>query len=336
MARITYIIARVFTMDYKNMFKTVGNIHRKAGRNRIKLFIDMVKCGFKYGAGYLDYELFAFYDLTPAQRATYVTRSTNNAVVRICNNSDYYPVFIDKTKFNTTYAAFLGRDWVDFRDISREDFAEFIEGKTAVIIKPLDETCGRGIEKITVNEYGSAGEIYDYIKTTNTGLVEDYIIQHADIARINPYSVNTMRIMTVLKDGEAHILYCSIRIGNGGQVVDNLNSGGMASPIDIETGTILFPGYDKEGKLYQTHPMTGVRIEGTVIPFWKEAVDMCKKAALVTPQIGYCGWDVAITEQGPILIEANHIPGHDIFQLPAHTPNKIGMLPRYREFIHGI
>lgn len=51
------------------------------------------------------------------------------------------------------------------------------------------------------------------------------------------------------------------------------------------------------------------------------------------PQLGYIGWDIAVSETGPQLIEGNEFPGHDILQMPPHVPDKIGMLPRFRQFL---
>ena len=102
-----YIVRRIAGMDYKNMLKTVGSVHQISGKNRVGLFFDVIRCGLKYGAGYKDYELFEFYNMTPAQRATYVTRTVNNSVVARCNNRDYYHCFNDKTEFNTLFKDFI-------------------------------------------------------------------------------------------------------------------------------------------------------------------------------------------------------------------------------------
>ena len=64
---------------------------------------------------------------------------------------------------------------------------------------------------------------------------------------------------------------------------------------------------------------------------------MVKKAALQIPELGYIAWDVAITETSPLLIEANHFPGHDIYQFQVHLgPDKIGLLPRFEKAIAGL
>ena len=60
------------------------------------------------------------------------------------------------------------------------------------------------------------------------------------------------------------------------------------------------------------------------------ALAMVRKAATEVPQMGYIGWDVAFSVNGPLLIEGNDFPGHDIYQLPEHTPDKLGMMPKFR------
>ena len=334
MRKLKYIIARIFGMDYKSMFQTVGRIHKKTGRNRIFLFFDMVACGFRYGAGYKDYELFAFYDLTRQQRATYITRTINNAIIRACNNREYYHIFDNKVEFNQVFAKYLKRDWLDMRSASLEDLKTFLSGKAAIIAKPVDATCGEGVQKFTEKDFADLEAFYAKLKAdVSAQLLEDYVVQHPELSALYPYSVNTLRIMTLLKDGTAHIIYSSIRIGNGGKVVDNINNGGMATQVNLETGELMYAAYDKDGNLYETHPMTGHPIKGFVVPYWKEAVALCQEAAQVVPQIRYCGWDVAITPEGPVFIEGNHMPGHDIFQLPPQTPDKIGMLPKYKAIL---
>ena len=60
------------------------------------------------------------------------------------------------------------------------------------------------------------------------------------------------------------------------------------------------------------------------LPYWKETLWMLEKAAAQIPQLGYVGWDVAITPDKPILIEGNTTPGYRYYQIPAHMENKCG------------
>ena len=336
MKRLVYIIKRIFKMDFKNMFATVNYIHKKTGKSSIWLFFDMIKCGLKYGAGYKDYKLAEFYNLTDPQRATYVTRGINNSIVSLLNNREYYHIFEDKTEFNTVFKDFINRKWINMATASFEEFQEFMKDLKVVISKPLDATCGQGVMKLSKDDFESTKDLYDFLRKNNSGLAEECVVQHEALSEIYPHSVNTYRIVTVLSEGKPNLVYAFIRIGNGGRFVDNINSGGMAAPINIETGVIQYAAFDKDSIYYETHPETACMIKGYALPFWKESLDLVLKAATIVPQMGYVGWDVAVTKDGPLIIEGNHFPGHDILQMPPHVPDKIGMLPTFKKYIPNL
>ena len=65
MSQVNYLMGRLLRMNYRSMFATVGKLHQKTGKSRLWLFGDMVICGLRYGAGYRDYMLCEFYNLTP-------------------------------------------------------------------------------------------------------------------------------------------------------------------------------------------------------------------------------------------------------------------------------
>ena len=64
-----------------------------------------------------------------------------------------------------------------------------------------------------------------------------------------------------------------------------------------------------------------------------EVIAMVERAGQVVPQVGVVGWDVCVTDNGPLLIEGNDYPGHDIYQLPPHRTNGIGVLPKFQKAI---
>lgn len=330
---VGYLMGRIANMDVKNMFHTIDVVHERSGKNRAWIFFDMLHCGIKYGAGYSDYKLAEFYNLNSSQRATYITRGSNNRLVKLLNKKEDYYLVEDKRRFNELFEDLIHRRWLNMDTASEEQFAEFMGNSSVVIAKPSDATCGKGIEKLKKSDFSSLHEMYIHLKDSDAGLIEDCIVQHEDIAKLYPLSVNTLRIVTVLTEGQAHLIYAFIRIGNDGHFVDNFNSGGMVAPIDIEKGIIQYAAFDKQSRYYNTHPYTGASIAGSAIPFWRESVDLCLKAAKRIPTLGYIGWDVAVTERGPLLIEANQFPGHDILQMPPHVPDKIGMLPQFKKYV---
>ncbi len=335
MPNLKYILRRVAGMDYKQMVEVAKTIHQRTGKNTLGILMDMVRCGFRYQAGYMDYLVFEMYTLNDAQRKTYITRGKNNEYVRRLNPQENWHLVEDKIEFLKRFDGYHGREWLDLRECSREAFQEFCKRHPKFVAKPLSGTCGRGVEFFEVSEDTTIYGLYDMLKAGQQYLVEEYLVQHPDVSRIYPLSVNTLRLVTILSHGQAHLVFSSMRIGNGKQV-DNLNSGGMAVIVDMETGKISAPGADKDGKAYYTHPMTGVELVGCQIPYYREAVEMVKKAACSIPELGYLGWDVAITEKGPVLIEANHFPGHDIYQFQVHLgPDKIGLAPRFDAALKG-
>ena len=336
MNKLKFLFNCVIHMDYAELFRTVGKVHKITGKNRIGIMIDVVRCGIRYGAGFNDYLLCEFYNLTDAQRATYITRSVNNQLVSILNNRDYYHFFDNKAEFYSTFSKYIGRQWLDFSKASREDFAKFMENRDTIMVKPGSESGGKGVEKLSKKDFSSLDAMYDQLKSDGIGVVEDVLQQHEEMNRMNPSSINTLRIVTILNETGPHIVYAHIRIGNSDRPVDNLHSGGMFAPIDLDRGVIQYPAYDKARHTYQEHPRTHTTIQGFAIPYWEEAKAMCLEASQIVPQMRYVGWDVAITPTGPVFVEGNNLPGYDILQMPPHTPDKIGMLPRFQEFVKGI
>ena len=158
------------------------------------------------------------------------------------------------------------------------------------------------------------------------------MIQHPEMARMCPTSVNTVRIATMLGDKQEGIVYAFLRIGNG-KVMDNVDCGGMAARVDLASGQLLTVGADKQGNTFEKHPITGTSIIGFQVPYFEEAKQMCLEAMHVVPQVRFVAWDVAITPDGPRFIEGNSFPSHAVPQFAAHYPDGIGILPEFRKFL---
>ncbi|MCL2811582.1 MAG: hypothetical protein FWD25_06810 [Clostridia bacterium] len=332
MGKLRYFIRRLRKMDFRAMLRTANQLRHIAGKTRLWLLADMARCGLRYGAGYVDYKIAEFYRLSAEQRATQITRGVSNAIVARMNDKAYWHFFDNKAEFNTLFAAQVNRDWIDLTQSDAGQFAAFLRGKGPVICKPIEGSSGQGIQKVEPQAFGDAAMLRARLLGEGIGIVEECVVQHPALAALCPTSVNTIRIATLLGDKKEGIVYAYLRIGNG-SVMDNVDCGGFASPIDLASGALCGVGADKQGNAHEFHPMTGTRIPGTVIPFWKEAAEMCLAASKVIPQVRFVAWDVAITAQGPVFIEGNSFPSHAIPQFAAHFPDGIGILPRFEEFI---
>ena len=328
---LTYAIKRVFKMNLSRVKDDVARVSKKSGKSRLYVFFDMLYCGVRYGAGPLDYDLFEFYNLNRAQRKTYVTRGVNNALVKKFNNRSMWHIFDNKNEFNSIFADYINREWLFTENLTKDNFLKFAEGKNGFIYKPKDGTCGRGIEKVLFDK--PLDEIYNELMKKPVGIIEEIVIQNSKISDVYPLAINTVRVVTINDGKSVTPVFAFWRIGNNGKFVDNLNSGGMAAIVNIDDGSITLPAADKDGITYEKHPYTDKSIVGFNIPMWDKVIETVSGAAKIIPEVGYVGWDIAFSEDSIQIIEGNCFPGHDILQLPAYTPDKIGLKPRVDKFL---
>lgn len=138
-------------------------------------------------------------------------------------------------------------------------------------------------------------------------LLQDVITQHPKVSELHPDSVNTIRLITFNNKGKVEIFCSALRIGVKGRSVDNWNAGGMVVGIDTETGRLRKTGYFKPGLggRVDKHPDTGVVLDGFPLPFFQEGVKMVCDLHGYLYGIHSVGWDIAITPDGPIIIEGN-------------------------------
>ena len=329
-----YIFRIISHASLGKMKEAINTVHERSGKSKVKIFFDMLHCTRKYGAGYYDYQIFAFYNLTEKQRATYVTRLISKKFNTFMNNYEYAHFLENKDEFNKLYKKYIGRDFLQFREANKEEVRAFCEKHPVLFCKMQDLECGHGCERIRVADYESFDKLYAYLKEKHFCILEENMEQHPAVKKLYPNAVNSMRFITVLdKDGEPHLLYIVQKMGLGGSIIDN---NCLFTPVDPETGEMKYPAHSGDtlkGIIYTEHPDTHVKIQGYKIPFVKEAVQMVLEAAKVTPQIRYVGWDVATTPNGPAIIEGNTYCAHDFWQLPPHTPDGIGMLPTIKKYV---
>lgn len=320
-------LLKVFRISsFKTLFMIADKISKD--KNKIKLFviIDMIYCGIRYGTAFYDYQEFEFYNLNSKQRKTYLTRGINNKIVRTYNNKEYWYIFNDKFIFNEKFKEFINRETINLNSATLDDFAEFVKNKDKIIAKPNCGEGGKGIKLIKINK--NIKKTYNDLIKENICLIEEVISQHKDLNKLYDKSVNSLRMFTFNDGKKAHFLQAILKLGNGG-FVDNFSSGGMYCFAD-KNGKIITPAIDQADNIYEKHPTSGEGILGFNIPYFKEAIELVKKASFVVKEVGYIGWDVAITDKGPVLIEGNCYPG--VFQIkPSFSKDKIGLLPSYEK-----
>ena len=275
------------------------------------------------------YAIYKFWELTPEEQKTYFSKGDADRLRDIYNkNSTILKVFMNKDLFCKNFEEFLGRPWMSTANMQFEEFRAKFAPVGKLIYKPLSSSGGRGIEVFSFND-DTIESVYHTLRSMPRGIIEGYVIQHPEMKKLSLNSVNTIRIVTIqtfddipgVEKGKIHFVYGGVRMGHGNSHVDNLHSGGMIACINIDTGVVETDAVDFANRVYERHPDTGIQIKGFQIPYFKELRQLIEKAGSGIP--GYLGWDIAITETGPIIIELNTHPGADGLQTP-FVPQKVG------------
>jgi len=148
-------------------------------------------------------------------------------------------------------------------------------------------------------------------------VIQPKIDQHPDLEAVNPSSVNTIRMNVVSQRGsEPRVLTPFAKFGTGGSVVDNASGGGVVLPLDRDTGAATgraFRFLKQGGKQFERHPDTGYPFKDFRVPGFDDARAVAIRASERFPH-RFIGWDIAITETGPIVVEGNSGPNLDCIQ----------------------
>ena len=281
------------------------------------------------GASWKDFYAFKLWDRTEEQQREFFTTEVSQAVTKKYYDLRSRDIFVNKEYYLEKFKDYLGRNWVVSNNVTEEEFAEAFKNDVKVMYKPSNNgNSGGGIEVFDVSN--GCKEAYEQISKLPRGIVEGFLIQHADLSKLYPHSVNTIRVATICHDGKVEIPYAILRMGAYGSCVDNFTTGGMVADVDLETGKTRTHAVDVHGKVFELHPDTQVPIKGYQIPCWHEGLEMVRKAG--SQVNGYIGWDLAIGVNGPTLIEGNVDPGNRLLQMP-HIPERKGMAHIMRKFL---
>lgn len=207
--------------------------------------------------------------------------------------------------------------------------ADWLAREDAVILKPSFSSKGKGIERFSrtgLRRWTGAQEIEEdaLIARTETllregGLVQRALATHETLQPVSPGALPTLRLITCLDEqGAAELGSAALRLSRDGtNPVDNFAAGNMVCAVDADRkcATAFLP----EGHRMlrpSTHPVTGAEITGRPVPHFDEAVELVLQGhRLLADKFRLIGWDVGITQQGPVIIEGNWNPGTRISQL---------------------
>lgn len=283
------------------------------------LWLDWIWNAMLYGASISDYFAYGFYKLNHTGKQEYITYRRYHTIMRKANNQKDIDICRSKIHFNEYFADLLGREWIDTQKASIKDIDLFAQKHSYFFLKEILSFRGIGVTRVESKGLNAKEFLEKCLANTQCHyILEEPLQEIATIQEFHPWSINTIRIVTLFDTttDTIHFMNARLRIGNNKNNVDNFHFGGIGANIDIETGIINGVGYDTHNCTYLIHPLTGKQIIGFKIPEWEKCKHFIENAARRMPTVRYVGWDLVIRPDGEMcLIEANDNADHDFQQL---------------------
>lgn len=332
-ASITYRVNNLSAIIQKNsLMKWLDNRHKSRITKGTKLDRQQSKNVRDFWDGYCKIQFYGheFYlEKTGLFDPRYIPDSVYFCIIdRFLNNREaakwidnkcYYPRIFSGCKMPEIIAYRLNGFWYNGTG----------GGDQAVIIEKVFASGSCFVKKAT-DSYGGKGVFFFDCKTKNkkdfeeliSSIPSDIVIQKTlqqstIMSKLNPSSVNTIRIITLLrKDGIVKPYSVIVRMGVGGSKVDNASSGGITCGVN-EDGRLNPVAYSVKGDCYKEHPDTYQKFDEIVIPNFEKCKQMVINLHPQVPHFRLVSWDLAIDQDNePVLIEANFCEGElDFHQL---------------------
>ena len=218
----------------------------------------------------------------------------------------------------TTIAYYQNGVWRDLNNNRQIEIVEFI--KTAFIHQDADKvfikpTGGQGGEGICVIKHIEGGYIINgvffsqmelHLKRKVTYIAQLGVKQSIQISNIYSGCVNTLRVIVQKEGAQMKMRTCSMRIGQNGSDVDNSCQGGLCIKVDVETGQLAECAKARyDGVTYERHPDTNTLFREIIIKDWGSIKKQIEVIATKIVEFNNVALDIALTEDGPILLEYN-------------------------------
>jgi hypothetical protein len=233
---------------------------------------------------------------------------------------------------------------------NQEDVEQFLRKKAnyPLFCKPTDKVCSLGAANLESydrksdslvtkrGEHVSVSYFADQVEKFAEGgyLFQTRLEPHPSIVSVCGNQLSTVRMFVLVDEEGPLLLRASWKIPSGESVADNFwRDGNMLGGIDVETGEVIRVVRRSATKTepVEAHPKTGKSFKGLKFPQWKKMREVVMRGAAAVHSCHLQGWDVALTDQGPVLVELEGDGGDPIMeQLCFDT----GLLQgRYLEFV---
>ena len=261
--------------------------------------------------------------------------NNNNEYGKVLEDKNFLPLYAKSLGVKTPKTIWSNSDGLNYVDggkfLSRADIVEILKNVDSLFIKPSVGTSGGAECNIYRNFKHDEDSINSLLDEIDANYGANYVVQQAvvncaELKQIHPSSLNTFRVITYILDGQVKHMPCSMRMGRGGAFVDNTSAGGIVVGIN-DDGILLEKAFsDKLDFVCTKHPDTGYVFSEHRISSFEKVIEAAEMLHRHIPQIKIVNWDFTIDEDNePVLIEANceFAAGYDLVQI-AHSEGPFG------------
>lgn len=217
--------------------------------------------------------------------------------------------------------------WNDGRNGTLDEVYGYLKERShPVYLKQVDGFGGNsvykmvcGCSKLCMQDKEISKDDFCSLFTNGRWIIQDNVIQHHELSRVFPNATNCLRVNTVLRNGKPEIFASFMKFGVGNCIMDNWDLGGILIGVQDDLGYLQPKGYyNPKTKSLGTclrHPDSRVLFEGFNVPYYQESVELCLKAHRYFYSRIIIGWDIIITDNGPVILEANSNPSITAIQM---------------------
>lgn len=309
----------------KDLIKYASEARHNNGGIFIAYVFDIIIASHRYKMTYKEYSIYQFYKLEKNDRLKFLMMSDAERINQIYNiqgnSKETLRNFDDKRYFVKAFKDFTKRPFIDLQSAGQNRFNDFVKDNPLFVSKSVVKREGDFVEKHLVDETTDLVALRSDLIAKKEFLLEPYLQQHSELAKLYPESLNTVRVITFRDDqDEVHILNVALKLGSGG-IRDNYSRGGLFS-VPNEEGLIVRPFVNKKGAVYESHPSTNEALVGFKIPFFDDVLEFALACADVIPSVRYVGWDIAIQDEELLLLDGSLLS--KFFQTPPVVTQSTG------------
>jgi len=322
---------------------------RLTGKSRLRQFLEQLAMAVRYRIPPMYYYVYELYRHGQWRRAPrylmrYETKEIAYRLLYPIATAQYAPAPLkDKVEFTRHCQAHDIRHvpvlmlFQDSKRVMAPDLADrlpeadvFVKRTNAKggVRSELWRYAGNGTYRNTHGEVTDAPSMIAHV--TELSRDKPFFIQwavknHHDLLDLSAGALSTVRMLSCRNEaGDYEVTDAAFRMSvNPASAVDNFHAGGIAAAVDVATGRLgraTDLGMGPDFKWHDVHPLTGAQITGRQLPMWRETVELAVRAHRMFPDYVLVGWDIAVLEDGPCVIEGNRGPDVDIHQRTSLGP----------------